>query len=504
MHSLRKIPLFLKKTLDSPPAFRFTLLIFLFFGMELFAAPAMLIFVLWSAYLFILTMLKSGGIKRLRYRKVLYLFLTGAVVTVLFHAERNLLQNLFIIYMIAVYFFQLYGIFSEKSNLRCRKELKRILSFIVIATSILMILGFIGLAVFPHGISWNDIHLILFESRFVGLLFNANVAGFYAAMAVIACHLLWRLIRAEKKLSLRRKCFYIACMLINITALFLSDSNASLLFLVVYGTFVMFYIMFRDFGKKRMHGFILRIAATALSCVVLFASLIFFRVITQSQVSLAITSGHSDSQLSTGVISENGVVGITDDEDRQNVFGHQNTNIDSGRFKIWTQSLELFEKFPLLGIGKANIPDYADQYIGGLRYKDFHNGLITILISFGLVGFNLFIVFIITIARDLLRTIFRYRKKCRIDGSVPVLITAFAVAYFLYSMFEVALLVDISYRVYIFWLLLGFGMSYSAKYQRLIHDPDQTVTDLPSAVENIRKKHRLRRMLGKAKAIVKH
>lgn len=501
---LKKFLLYLKKFFGSPQAFRFSLFIFLFFGLEKIALPAMLLFILWSMYLFAVTMMQNGNIKRLRYRKILYLFLAGAIVTVLFHAERNFFQNLFILYAIAIYFFQLYGIFAEKSNFRCRRELKCILTFIICATSGLMLLGFIGLAVFPQGLQWNDLHFILFESRFIGLLFNANVAGFYAAMAVIAAHILWRICRAENILSKKHKILLVISIVINVTALFLSDSNASLLFLVIYCTFVMFYILFRDFGKKRMHGFILRIAATALSFVVIIASMMFFRTFTQSRVSLAITSGHSETQLSTGIISENGIVAMTDDEDRENIFGHQNTNIDSGRFKIWTQALEMFEKFPLLGVGKANILDYAALYIGPLRYSDFHNGLITILISFGLVGFNLFIVFALTVARNLLGMIFRFKKNCRDDGSVPVLLIAFCIAYFIYSMFEVALLVDLSYRIYIFWLLTGFAMSYSVKYRRHIDLPDQSVTDLPSAVENIRKKHRLRRMLKKAKAIVKN
>lgn len=496
MQALKKLGESFKRFFNSTEYFRFVLFAALFFGLERVSVLSVMAILVWSIYLFVKKMLIEKRIRRVRYRKVLYLFLGGAILTVLIHSDKNLIENLFIIYVMTVYFFQLYGIYAEKSNIRCRKELKHILTFIVIATTSLMVLGLIGLAIFPKGFSWNRLHFILHESRFVGLLFNANVAGFYSAMAVIACHLLWRVIRAEKKLSVRRKICYILCIVINAITLFLSDSNAALLFLVVYCSFVMFYIMFRDFGKKRKHGFLLRIAATALSCIVIVTSLMFFRVLTQSRVSLAITSGHSETELSKGTISENGKVILTDDEYRENLFGHENTNIDSGRFKIWKQSFQMIEKFPLLGVGKANIVDYGAEYIGGLKYNDFHNGLITIIVSYGLVGFNLFMVFAITIGRDLLKTIFQYKKKCRDDGSVLVLITAFCTAYFVYSMFEQALLVDCSYRIYIFWLLVGLGMSYVLKYRcqakRDNENTDQSVTDLPSAVENIRQKRRLK------------
>ena len=494
MEMLGRIGSYLKKFFNSMECFRFVLFAALFFGIERISNITLGIIMLWSLYLLIDKLIVKKGIKRIRYRKILYLFLGFAVLTVILHSRLNPADNLIVVYVMAVYFFQICGLYSEKSNIRCQREVKRILQFIVIMTSVIMLLGFIGLAVFPKGLEWNGLYFILHESRFVGILFNANVAGFYSAMAIIACHILWRIVRAEKQLSLRRKIFYTVCISINALALFLTDSNAALLFLVSYCSFVIFYIMFRDFGKKRMHGFILRITATVLSFVVIISSLIFFRVLTQSQVSLAITSGHSQAEFSTGVVKENGVVGLTDDEYKENIFGHENKNIDSGRFKIWTQAIEMAEKFPVLGIGKANIVDYGNFYIGGLKHSDFHNGLLTILVSYGLVGLNLFIVFSVTIAKDILRAVFRYKKKCRDDGSAPVLLTAFCIAYVIYSMFELTLLADISYRVYIFWLLVGLTLSYVQKYtlQARLEETDQSVTELPSAVENIRKKRKHR------------
>ena len=95
---------------------------------------------------------------------------------------------------------------------------------------------------------------------------------------------------------------------------------------------------------------------------------------------------------------------------------------------------------------------------------DFHNGLITILVSFGLVGFNIFMVFALTVAKTMLKSIFKFRKENERDGNVLVAIVSFCAAYCVYSMFEVSLLVDDSYRVFIFWIMIGFGLSYAFKY----------------------------------------
>ena len=126
----------------------------------------------------------------------------------------------------------------------------------------------------------------------------------------------------------------------------------------------------------------------------------------------------------------------------------------------------LFTHFPVMGIGKANVVDYGNKYMGGLKYEDFHNGLITITVCYGAVGIIIFMVLAITIAKKMLKDIFRYRDENRRDGRVLMYITAFCTAYVVYSTVEVALLVDISYRVVIFWLLIGVATAYADSYER--------------------------------------
>ena len=173
---------------------------------------------------------------------------------------------------------------------------------------------------------------------------------------------------------------------------------------------------------------------------------------------------------------------------------HENKNIDSGRFVLWRQALTLIEQNPIMGIGKANIAEYGQNYIGTIKYTqlgnfkyvDFHNGLITIIVSFGLVGFNLFMIFAITVAKTMLKAIFKFRSQCEKDGNVLVLIIAFCAAYCVYSMFEAALLVDDSYRVFIFWIMIGFGLSYVFKYAQKAKT--ESPEPIESAIDRIKSK----------------
>lgn len=457
---------------DNISCFRFTFIAALFFAslclLEQFFYILCGITMIWGVYLFYKKMIKQKYIKKIRYRKVIYLFLGSGLVTVLMHAEQNLIENLFIMCWLSICLFFFYGLHSEKSHRRNKREMVFLFDFIVIATTIIMTIGLVLLVFFPKGFKYGGYSFAIHENRFVGIIFNANVTAFYAVMAVVACHILWKMKKTDGILNGRKKAIYTFCTIINMLSLFLSDSNASLLFIITYICFLAFYGIFRDFKKFRIFSFILRFIATTLACTVAAMLMLGMRTVTQNGVSLMLTAGESKTQISHSVTTNNGSVQIKDDVEPQQAttFEHENTNIDSGRFVIWKQSLGLFEKFPIMGIGKANIVSYGEQYLGGLKYSDFHNGIITIIISFGLVGFNIFMVLAITVAKAMLKAIFICKDKCHRDGDILVLIVAFCAAYCLYSMFEVALLVDLSYRVFIFWAVIGFGLSYVFKYEK--------------------------------------
>lgn len=488
-HSLLKA---LRAFIDNTANFRFALMAVLFcdvrYMMPLLYYSLVSVVGIWSVYIFVKKLIIQRGIQKIRYRKIIYLFLASASVSILLHCTTNLAENLFSLYMIAVCLLLFYGIHSEKSNNRVQKEMKRLLDAIVFVSTFLMIVGLGVLAVYPKGIHINGFDFGIHESRFVGVIPNANVNAFYAVMALVSCHILWRIKKADGTLSKKLKIYYMVCIAVNTLAIFLTDSNDTLLFIITYFCFIAFYAIFKDFSIARIRFFIMRFTATFLSIVVIIAMLVGLRILTQNSVSLMMTSGESKTELSTGIKTDkHGSVQIDDDSDRSATnFKHENKNIDSGRFVLWRQSLTLIEQNPIMGIGKANIVEYGERYIGTLkytqlgnfRYVDFHNGLITIIVSFGLVGFNLFMIFAVTVAKAMLKAIFKYRSQCEKDGNVLVLIVAFCAAYCVYSMFEAALLVDDSYRVFIFWIMIGFGLSYTFKYVR------KAKTESPEPVES--------------------
>lgn len=448
------------------------------------------VLVIWGAYLFVKKMIYQKMIYRVRCRNIIYAFLGTCVITSLIHWQDNFFKNMFIVCWLGVCFFFFMGAGTYRSAHRLRLEAGIFLKFIVTATAFVMLTGLILLGFFPQGFSFGGDHFCIYQNRFVGIIYNANITAFYAVMGMICCIILWGIESSLNRLSLRTKIYYIFCNIINILALFLSDSNGSLLLLIVFCSFIAFYMIYKDY-RKGFFNFLVRLLSLSLSCIVIVMSLLGTRTVVQRLTTELISISEPTAKISTGVTASNGKVHISDDTEKHEpvtTFKHENKNLDSGRFVIWRQSLQLFEYFPIFGIGKANIELYGERYIGGLKYFDFHNGLITIIISFGLAGFNLFMILAVTTAKTLLKAIFRYQKDCQKDGWVLVLIVAFCAAYCVYSMLEIALLVDLSYKVFIFWFFIGLGLSYSSKYERQALLRNQNLPKRSAAIKRFAKK----------------
>ena len=427
------------------------------------------ILMIWGAGLFIYRMIYKRMIMRVRSRELIILFLGCACLTIFIHIGSNFFVNFYYVSYMAFCFFHFYGIHAGRSRRKCISELCTLLDFVNIVTTIMMIAGLVLLFIFPKGFTFAGDAFAIYESRFVGILFNANVTAFYALMAFISCNLLWTMKNAAGRLNKKWGALYIICGIINLLSMYITDSNASLLLLIVYLCFIAFYTIFKGY-KRGILSMVFRLIALVLAAVVICAVLVSTRTLVQQGVTAVLknVSTNTSTSISTGVITKpNGNVVIKpDNRPKNSSFGHQNTNIDSGRFTIWRQSMMLFTHFPVMGIGKANVVDYGNKYMGGLKYEDFHNGLITITVCYGAVGIIIFMVLAITIAKKMLKDIFRYRDENRRDGRVLMYITAFCTAYVVYSTVEVALLVDISYRVVIFWLLIGVATAYADSYER--------------------------------------
>lgn len=489
-------------------AIRFSLLCLLFFGSVCVIDAACYFLAtpiyVWAGIVLYIKLIKEMKLRKIKHLPIITLFIASGLISVAVNFAYNIHENLFMIYYVILCFFLFYGLYAEKTHEAAKREMTFFFKFFLSSTTILMAISIVILLFSKKGFMFMDYYISIKDNRFVGIFTNANLLAFYAVIGVIFCHILYLRHKAVSKFTFRVSLYYGICLFINLVSLFLSDSNGSLVFIIIYVCFIAFYKIFRNSDTVRTFNFMFRIISLILACVIFAFSFLTIRSFAQEGFATLLESERkfSESQsvevTSTIPKSENSKIPEnkssksentskssetskadnnkylpSDNTHTENIFRdkktttftHENKNIDSGRIPLLKQAIKLFLLYPIFGVAPRNIVLYGEKYLGGLKYSDFHNGFVTILVSFGVVGFTFFIIFAVKIAKSMLICIFKKRNKNDTEREMLPCLLAFLAAYCVYSMFEITLLLDVSFKVLIFWLILGYAMSYLNHYE---------------------------------------
>jgi len=432
-----------------------------------FAYAALALLFLWGVFLVVYREITCHTALKTRYGLWLMLFLFAGAITALLHISPNILYNLHNLIMLfhtAICFFIFYGVHTEK-HLNYRRELYGICSFIVYTSTTL---GIIGLACLMADIRFEILGLkfIVYENRFTGLFCNPNQLGFAAVAAIVCSHMLLKKDFIAVSGRERVSTIWIASSAaVNGISLLLSDSNGAMVLMIGY---VIFFLIYKMFGSERRFT-VRQVVTKSVSCVlagaVIVGALFFVRDIMQDGFVRLMTGSEPIVVIEGDLnIAEEGII----------TFEHENKNLDSGRFKLWSQGCEMFLRHPVLGIGKGNIYDTGKQlFEKGIKFSDkygllsplmtdFHNGYLTILVCSGAVGFVLFMIFGLKLLKHTTRYVFR-DERLR-ESTFPCLY-AFLCAYIVYAFVDEALLFNVSFMVMFFWLLLGYAACFLVRYE---------------------------------------
>lgn len=455
--------------------FRRSYIICLFFcNITLLLVPAyigLVVTFVWGSFLVIYNEIKKHTALKTRYGFWLILFLIASVFTLVFHISSHFLTNAYNVIMllhIAICFFIFYSVHTEK-HLNFRREFYSVCSFMVYATTVL---GVIGLACLMAGIKVEVFHIgfIIFENRFTGMYMNPNYLGYICVFAIFCCHALTKKdfieISGRKRVS---RIWIGSCVTVNAISLLLCDSNASMVFAVGYAVVFCAYKIFNRDDEINVGKAIKRATAALLAGVFIVTSLLFVRHIVQL--------GFSE------VVRMTSTVHVMEQEEPTDekvvTFEHKNTNVDSGRFTLWKQASQMFTVSPLTGVGRGNIFEIGEtMFRKGVKFSDkygvfapyitdFHNGYIMIIISAGLLGFVLFMIFIVRFFWKLVR--YTLTGKNLSDSTLPCMF-ALLCAYMAYSMVEITLLFNITFMIVSFWLVMGYASCFLTK-----NEPDHPI-----------------------------
>ena len=438
-------------------------------------AYVLLVFLfVWGVGLVIYNQRVNNTFFKLRFGLWVGAFLVFSLLSIIINFSATILYSLIMFIHVLVCFFVFYGMHTEP-NFDFRSELYSMARFIVYVTTVANIIGIFCL-MFGIRFEWYWIKFTIYENRFTGVYVNPNLLGFVSVVSIVCCHMLYKEKLMKSVFQPRvSKIWIFTCIATNLFSLILCDSNASLVLALAYAIVYLIYIFFADKTGLSASKIIFKIIALVVVGAFLASSALMLRTICQTGFSVVLSKTNSiisvimgDEDIASGISS----VETGNPQEKKDVtFGHENKNIDSGRFKLWKESINLFKISPFIGISNGNIVFYSEEYSNGvLNYSyhksDLHNGYLTILVSTGIIGFLLFGIFGFRFAKHSAQHLFLQKKTFRND--VYPCLFAFLFAYLIYAMFEKALLYDISFMVMWFWLMMGYMSCYIAKFEPML------------------------------------
>ncbi len=447
--------------------FRITLFISLFLCgilfLDIVSVVLDVILFFWSIFIFKDRI--NINILKIKYSKLLILFILLFILTatlnIFINFPLNFLINLGMIYYTCVCFFIFYGMYIESTSKKIFSEMILLFKIIVVLTTIFTIIGFI-FVIFVNKMEVSFKMPIIgeyerfvgiwskddYSARFTGIYTNPNILAFSSVVSIIFSHVLYRTNNFMKDM---RKWIQILSLclitMINLGALILSDSIASFLFLIIYSVIWLFFrILFEDFNFSKF-ALAKRIAVFLLIGIFLIFSLFFIRSNFQEGASDIMSDIYSlfDNKDSDG------------DFDGGISFGRHNYNIKdgSGRRKLLNQAIVYFKNRPILGIGPSNVVYYGDIYFSsGVAFPNFHNGYVSILVSNGLAGFVVFMIYLLGMFIMFFKFILSKNKK--IFNKCFSILFAAIIAYSVFALFEKTILSEVNYMSLFLWLVLGY------------------------------------------------
>ena len=378
-------------------------------------------------------------------------------------------------------FFIFYGVHTEP-NFNFMEELGFIAKAIVYIVTIGNLLGLFCLLfgirymfdINLFGLLQAELPFTVFENRFTGFFANPNQLGFLSAAALFCLHMLSKQ-KLRDVVGKINNAWVVLCVISNFFAILLSDSNATFVLVLAYLIVYLAYNFFSEKKKLTVLTTFLRAGSVIVISVVLVFSSLMFRTIFNT--GFAAVTAQTNSLVDIIFEKENFIEEFEDEKRSEPediiTFEHENKNIDSGRFKLWTEGIDIVKLAPVTGVGYGNIVYYSQVYLNkvykyDLHHSDAHNGLLTILMSTGAIGLILFCIFGFRFTKHCAQHLFLKGKEYKED--LFHCMFSFLAAYLVYSFFDITLLYDVSFMVMFFWLIMGYTSTYIVQKEYMLID----------------------------------
>lgn len=409
---------------------------------------------IWGILISLHTMFHEPQKFKIEYKNIAFFFIFLCFFTSIFNFSSNILMNLIVSFNNFMCIFLFFGMSKNTSIKKIESEFNFILKFIILFSIIISSISLYILFKFVH-IKLSNNNLGIFKNRFFGISTNPNQLGFLSVISIFSCDLITDKYMLNKfKIN---KMFVKFCIALNIVTLFLTDSNASFVFITVYIIIRIFYENFSKYDKLKDIKFLREIIFILMCITVVISGSFLMRMGCQKLINKIISFQNVKKQL---VIQNNNEIENKLEENLK--LDRADHELSSGRLILYKQGIKLSKINPLIGIGRENLSYYGKIYIkGGLafpcKHPDLHNLYLTLIVSYGWLGFLTFSTFITLVIHKIAHEVFIRTRST--DSKIISKLFAIIISYFSYANFEVGVMSGISLSDVLIWIYLGYTMT---------------------------------------------
>ena len=238
------------------------------------------------------------------------------------------------------------------------------------------------------------------------------------------------------------------------------QSRGALLSLVLM---IGFYSFFINRGKLAKRFLIFIVSALLVSATNIGLSYVTSIYISSGKATvLDLNKGQSYAETDSSVIKKTGEL-------------HLIETTPSGRTYIWKNAIKMGSAKPIFGYGVRNVPDYYTKYFSKFEIQNsliggnFHNILVTIFVSSGILGLVSFLLILGYIFKRFLTYLIVSKK----NSEKLIMILFFGILFG--QLFESQIMYSTNFINIIFWLIIGYGLVVCKRDEGIRY---QEVTDI--------------------------
>ena len=238
------------------------------------------------------------------------------------------------------------------------------------------------------------------------------------------------------------------------------QSRGALLSLVLM---IGFYSFFINRGKLAKRFLIFIVSALLVSATNIGLSYVTSIYISSGKATvLDLNKGQSYAETDSSVIKKTGEL-------------HLIETTPSGRTYIWKNAIKMGSEKPIFGYGVRNVPDYYTKYFSKFEIQNsliggnFHNILVTIFVSSGILGLVSFLLILGYIMKRFLTYLIVSKK----NSEKLIMILFFGILFG--QLFESQIMYSTNFINIIFWLIIGYGLVICKRDEGIRY---QEVTDI--------------------------